>query len=106
MSRPARDRATQQPPPTSLSGFPTLVRRRRRLWRAGRSAHANPWWFDGSGAGRFDPIGTGQGTCYPGTDRLAGLLKCSARKWPGAPCTSMTSPPAVCTPSTLHTCPP
>ncbi len=75
MSRPARDRAAQQPPPTSLAGFPTLVRPRRRLWRAGRSVHANPWWFDGSGAGRFDPIGTGQASCYLGTDRLAGLLE-------------------------------
>ncbi len=75
MSRPARDRAAQQPPPTTLAGFPTVVRPRRRLWRAGRSAHANPWWFDGSGAGRFDPIGSGQGSCYLGTDRLAGLLE-------------------------------
>ncbi len=75
MSRPARDRATQQPPATSLAGFPTLVRPRRRRWRAGRSAHTNPWWFDGAGAGRFDPIGTGQASCYPGTDRLAGLLE-------------------------------
>ena len=75
MSRPARDRAAQQPPPTSLAGFPSLVRPRRRLWRAGRSVQANPWWFDGSGAGRFDPIGTGQASCYLGTDRLAGLLE-------------------------------
>lgn len=75
MSPPARDRATQQPPPARLTGFPTLVRPRRRLWRAGRSVHANPWWFDGSGAGRFDPVGTGQGSCYLGTDRLAGLLE-------------------------------
>jgi len=75
VSRPARDRAAQQPPPTTLAGFPTLVRPRRRLWRAGRSVHANPWWFDGSGAGRFDPIGTGQASCYLGTDRIAGLLK-------------------------------
>ncbi len=73
MSRPARDRATQQAPPTSLAGFPMLTRPRRRLWRAGRSAHANPWWFDGAGAGRFDPTGTG--SCYLGTDRLAGLLE-------------------------------
>jgi len=75
VSRPARDHATQQPPPTTLAGFPTLVRPRRRLWRAGRSAHANPWWFGGSGAARFDPIGTGRASCYPGTDRLAGLLE-------------------------------
>lgn len=75
MSRPARDRAAQQPPPTTLAGFPSVVRPRRRLWRAGRSVQANPWWFDGSGAGRFDPIGTGQASCYLGTDRLAGLLE-------------------------------
>ncbi len=75
MSRPARDRAAQQPPPTTLAGFPSLVRPRRRLWRAGRSVHANPWWFDGSGAARFDPIGTGRASCYLGTDRLAGLLE-------------------------------
>jgi len=75
VSRPARGRATQQPPPTTLTGFPTLVRPRRRLRRAGRSAHTNPCWLDGSGAGRFYPIDTGQASCYPGTDRLAGLLE-------------------------------
>ncbi|MGZ4533222.1 MAG: RES family NAD+ phosphorylase [Mycobacteriaceae bacterium] len=75
MTGPGRARPAQQPPPADLAGFPTLVRPRRRLWRAGRTVHANPWWFDGTGGGRFDPLGTGHGACYLGTDRLSGLLE-------------------------------
>jgi hypothetical protein len=45
------------------------------LWRAGRTAYANPWWFDDSPLGRFNPTGSGQGTCYLGFDELAGLLE-------------------------------
>ncbi len=34
MSRPARDRAAQQPPPTTLAGFPTLTGDQERLYDA------------------------------------------------------------------------
>lgn len=75
MNGHARAGVAQQPPPTSLVGFPTLLPPRRRLWRAGRSIHANPWWFDGSGGGRFNPVDTHLGSCYMGMDRLAGLME-------------------------------
>jgi RES domain-containing protein len=43
-------------PLRTLRGDTTLF----RLHRAVR----NPWWFSSDGSGRFDPVGTGMGTCY------------------------------------------
>lgn len=45
-----------------LAGFPRrTLRGDRPLYRI----HCKPvWWFSSDGSGRFDPVGTGLGTCY------------------------------------------
>ena len=46
-----------------------------RLYRIHRSVR-DPWFFDGSGAGRFDPAGTaGRGACYWAEDPLGAWVE-------------------------------
>ena len=48
----------------TLDGFPRrTLRGDRTIHRIHRTANG-PWWFSSDGAGRFDPVGTAQGTCY------------------------------------------
>jgi hypothetical protein len=47
-----------------LGHFPRrTLRGDRVIHRIHRTANG-PWWFSGSGRGRFDPVGTPFGTCY------------------------------------------
>lgn len=49
---------------TDLAGFPArTLRGDRLLYRMHRSKDG-AWWFSSNGGGRFDPVGTGHGTCY------------------------------------------
>jgi hypothetical protein len=35
----------------------------------------SPWWFSADGSGRFDPVGTGMGTCYLAERPLGALVE-------------------------------
>jgi hypothetical protein len=64
---PPRDRG-------ELQAFPhTVLAEDRDLWRVVGNGRG-PWWFNGSGHGRFD-LREPEGTCYLATDELSALLE-------------------------------
>lgn len=63
-----RARVALRPPGDDLVGFPTRrISTRRNLFRVHRSDRG-PWFFESSGAGRFD-LRDGRGTCYLALDQ-------------------------------------
>jgi hypothetical protein len=49
---------------TLRRGFPlATLRGDHEIARIHRSSR-DPWWFSDDGSGRFDPVGTGSGSCY------------------------------------------
>lgn len=59
---------------TRLRKFPrTELTTDRELWRLVLEGRG-PWWFSGSGEGRFD-LREPEGTCYLATDELSALLE-------------------------------
>lgn len=47
-----------------LDGFPRRTLRGDRMIHRIHAVDRSPWWFSADGSGRFDPVGTGMGTCY------------------------------------------
>jgi len=47
-----------------LRGFPRRTLHPERALHRIHRAKRGPWWFSADGSGRFDPVGTDQGTCY------------------------------------------
>lgn len=55
--------------------FPlATLRGDREIYRIHQSAKA-PWWFSTDGSGRFDPVGTGSGSCYFAQYRLGAWIE-------------------------------
>jgi RES domain len=55
--------------------FPlATLRGDREIYRIHRSAR-DPWWFSTDGSGRFDPIGTGSGSCYFSRESLGAWIE-------------------------------
>jgi hypothetical protein len=53
-----------------IAGLPvTELDAGQNLYRIHRSIHG-PWFFSGSGDGRFDPLAPGRGACYLSTSKL------------------------------------
>lgn len=69
------------------------------LWRAARRGR-EPWWFCACGNCHFD-LDAPRGTCYAGTDELAGILESIGYEWArGSPLTV-----AFLRGRALHACP-
>lgn len=70
----ARERPTLAAPSTDLDGFPEQpLGGDVPLFRVVRAGNA-PWWFDSSGAGRFD-LTSPRGTCYLATEDVVALVE-------------------------------
>jgi len=59
----------------SLKGFPRRTLRGDREISRIHRADKSPWWFSGSGLGRFDPVGTDMGACYLAEDPLGAWVE-------------------------------
>ena len=67
-------------PPADLSRFPEyLLPARRPLYRVYRPDRGSPWWFSGSGGGRFDLLDGVHGTCYVAAARIGAVVETLGR---------------------------
>lgn len=67
-------------PPADLSRFPEyLLPARRPLYRVYRPDRGSPWWFSGSGGGRFDLLDGVHGTCYVAAAPIGAVVETLGR---------------------------